>query len=168
VSAEALAEQESLAEYELLGREAHKIYAAEFLKASGLRCLPENQTWGLRVPLPNDWLLELTDGGDGPLKPPWRDEGNEVIFWLITPEGLYAEEDARTVTGAGPDLIPVMVVAYANRLLWRHREDFLGEIPLAKRKNLPRAQAEKIKVLVERGVFVQPAMGQDDDGASAS
>ncbi len=157
VGSDAHEERESLAEYKRLHEEAHAIYERQFLEASGLRCLPEDQGWGFCIPLPNDWLLELTDGNDGGLFPPGHQEGNGVIFWLITPDGLYAAEDD-LVFNAKPELIPKMVVAYANRLLWRRRGEIVGEIPAAMRKGLPRIEAQKLKVLVERGVFVQPTM----------
>jgi hypothetical protein len=165
VSAEAREEQEFLAEYKRLHREAHELYASALFEGSGLRCYPEDRAWGFMVPLPNEWYLELTDGGDGALLPPWHEEGTEFIFWLITPEGLYAVEEERIFRGR-PEWIPGMVIAHACRLLWRHREEIVGEIPKAQRKGLPRVEAQKIKALVERGVFNQPPIEEaSGDGA---
>lgn len=148
-------EREFIAEYEQLHREAHGTYEAVLLEASGLRCYPEDRGWGFVVPLPNEWFLELTDGDDGGLLPPWHEDGGTVIFWLITPDGLYAAEEARVFKGR-PEWIPGMVIAHACRLLWRRRDEIVGDIPKAQRKGLPRVEAQKIRALVERGVFRQP------------
>jgi hypothetical protein len=166
VSADAHEEKEFIAEYEQLHREAHDLYAAEFLRASGLHCYPEDRGWGFMVPLPNEWILELTDGGDSGLLPPSHEDGGRVIFWLITPDGLFAAEEDMIFKGR-PKAIQAMVVAHACRLLWRRREEIVGEIPKAQRRNLPRIEAQKIKALVDRGIFQQPPIDGVGNGREA-
>jgi hypothetical protein len=62
-------------------------------------------------------------------------------------------------------MIPSVVSAHACRLLWRHLGDILGEEHArSQRKGLPRAEAQKIKALVERGSFKQPPIAGDVDG----
>lgn len=154
---EAFEEERFIEEHERLYDQAHALYADVLLSVTGLRPIPraDVRSGHFVVPLPNDWFLEITSGADGPLLPPEHEEGSDCIFWLVTPDRLYAEEDERIFEGE-PEMISWAIVGYAARLLWRQFDEIMGPPAKELRKNLPRPHAQKIKALVERGDFEQP------------
>jgi hypothetical protein len=148
-------------EFKRITAEAYELYAEALFHRTGLRALPRDRgRWGHFItPLPNEWFLEITWGDDGPPLPPSYEEGDRCIFWLITPDGLYATEDNVDFQGS-PESIKWMIVGYAARLLWKHLDEILGPAAAKeRRKGLPRPWGQKIKALVERGDFAQPESG---------
>lgn len=162
--AEAREEELAEEEFDRLTAEAFDLYSEVVFEYSGLRPLPrERARWEhFILPLPNEWFLEMTAGGDGSLMPPGEEEGDGCIFWLITPDGLYAAEESVSFDGA-PDETADAFALYACRLLWRHFDEIMGGRAATKnlRKGLPRPHDMKIKALVDRGDFVQPTFDEN-------
>lgn len=138
------------AAYDKLVDTAHQIYSAALEEVSGLRPYPATRTSHMfYVPLPRGWLLEITSGDDGPLFPPDHEDGNHFVFWLTTPEGLYAEEDALSFDCL-PEDRPLEVAAYACRVIWRHLAEILGES----------MAVDEVRDMVGRGDLTQPPLEQ--------
>jgi len=164
-------------EYEILEEEfdrkaaiAHDIYSKVIFEYTGLQALPTKRTqWGhFVVQLPNDWFFELTSPGmDGALMPPGDEEGDGCIFWLVTPDGLYADEESVRFEASDEDM-PEVVALYVCRKLWSHFDEIVGAVAAKKlRKGLPRSHAFKIKALVDRGDFEQPPIVREVEGETS-